>query len=222
MERQIVYITGYPRSGNTWLGRLLADVLGCEYNSFDGEQGDWPGERTPAPYLIRKTHALETPDNERTIFIYRDPRAVAVSLMFYCGFRDLIAAIDAMSIGIDRLGVGGYDQFMATWWNTGKAASEIRYYALHTRPSEALRGIIERVIHADYAEEVYLRAIARQGIQQAQRRYQDTHHLRQGKVGDWRNHFTREAGRLMQERYGSLMRRQGYIDRSDWWESLPA
>ncbi len=222
IDRKIIYITGYPRSGNTWLGRLLADVLGCEYNSYDGERGDWPGDKTDVPYLVRKTHALETPDPEHTVFIYRDPRGVAVSLMFYRGYPDLAAAIDAMSESIEALGVIGYEDFINTWWNTGKAACEVRYLDLHKRPVETLRDLAEKVTGLALDDLVCRRAIARQSIKQAQERYQDMHHLRNGKVGDWRNYFTQSTGRMMQERFGPLMLRQGYIQSVEWWKDLPA
>jgi len=38
---------------------------------------------------------------------------------------------------------------------------------------------------------------------------------------EWKLHFDRESGRLMHEEFGSLMKELGYIEDSDWWESLP-
>jgi hypothetical protein len=44
---------------------------------------------------------------------------------------------------------------------------------------------------------------------------------RKGIVGDWRNHFTLEAGRVFHRRFGDTLIAMGYENRSDWWLELP-
>lgn len=219
--KQIIYITGYPRSGNMWLGRLLADVLGCEYNSADGEAGDWPGDRTDAPYIVRKGHVLDTPDLAHTVFIYRDPRDVATSIYHYLALANIRSAINAMNTRIEKFSVGAYQSFVETWWNTDKAVVQIEYGELHAAPLLTLRRIVERVTDLKLSDAVYQTAIKRQAIAEVQKKYRDWHHMRKGVMGDWVNYFTRGDGQLMQDHFGDLMLKQQYISDSDWWKALP-
>lgn len=46
-------------------------------------------------------------------------------------------------------------------------------------------------------------------------------HRRKGVNGDWRNHFTRETGAVLEEACPGLLRAGGYADSDRWWESLP-
>lgn len=97
-----IYVVGFPKSGNTWLTRLLADVLQVPVRS-----GAMRGGREIAadinivlslegnpPYEIQKIHFLphvffqeidEKP--KRIVYIYRDFRDVAISAFFYFGYQ---------------------------------------------------------------------------------------------------------------------------------------
>lgn len=93
-----IYIVGFPRSGNTWLTRLLADVLQAHVRSraMRGslEAASEINQRLSLPtdtaFTIVKIHFLpkmffeeidEAP--ERILYVYRDFRDVAVSAFFY-------------------------------------------------------------------------------------------------------------------------------------------
>ena len=45
-------------------------------------------------------------------------------------------------------------------------------------------------------------------------------HRRKGVSGDWRNHFTRETGTLLEATCPGLLRAGGYVEADNWWESL--
>ena len=45
-------------------------------------------------------------------------------------------------------------------------------------------------------------------------------HRRKGVSGDWRNHFTRETGKLLEATCPGLLRAGGYVEADNWWESL--
>ncbi len=47
-------------------------------------------------------------------------------------------------------------------------------------------------------------------------------HRRKGIAGDWRNHFTRETGAMLEEACAGLLRAGRYAETDDWWQSLPA
>lgn len=97
-----IYVVGFPKSGNTWLTRLLADILQAPVRS--GAMGaaneiaaDINGELSldhSGTYNIQKVHFLpnyflnkvnEQP--KRIVYIYRDFRDVAISSFFYFQYR---------------------------------------------------------------------------------------------------------------------------------------
>ncbi|MFC1896226.1 sulfotransferase domain-containing protein [Thermodesulfobacteriota bacterium] len=93
-----ISVVGFPKSGNTWLTRLLADLLSCPVH-----QGAMRGnpeiaaeinQRLPrgvdSKFDVRKEHFLPTSHfNEvdevptRIVYIYRDVRDVLISAFFY-------------------------------------------------------------------------------------------------------------------------------------------
>lgn len=214
-----IYIASAPRSGNTWLSRLLGDALDSPLlaNGRDGlDAPEYFGEGRDGDYLIRKTH-----DRKRygtTIFLYRDPRDVAISRFFYRGGlakTTLKAVINTMH---------PYDR-NARWWYDGQDYDVITSYeglsSLKLRVAE-----LDRIIHVvtdkwipyDRLEEVF----EYQSIKSIKSRYGNRFagSVRKGIVGDWKNFFTREHGRLITEKVGELMIEQGYIDDLDWWKEL--
>jgi len=98
-----IYVIGFPRSGNTWLTRLLADALQARVKSHamrgSLELATELNERLALPadtmFTIAKIHFLpamflEEIDQapKRIAYIYRDFRDVAVSAYFYFDNRD--------------------------------------------------------------------------------------------------------------------------------------
>lgn len=46
-------------------------------------------------------------------------------------------------------------------------------------------------------------------------------HYRRGVVGDWRNYFKRDHGRLWEQYFPGFLREIRYEQSDDWWQSLP-
>ena len=97
MRKKNIVIVGYPKSGTTWLSRLVAELIQCPL------QGDWgfntidalfkEGEDRESPFDVYKTHHTndkikQVSDLEiyQTIYIVRDPRDVTVSGIHYFDF----------------------------------------------------------------------------------------------------------------------------------------
>lgn len=59
-KRREIYISSYPKSGSTWLTRLLADVLNCPSGGSTPEQDEkeiaTEGYDRPGKYIVRKGH----------------------------------------------------------------------------------------------------------------------------------------------------------------------
>jgi hypothetical protein len=118
MTRQIVYVLGYPKSGTTWLSRLLGDALSSPVGALNPTRNNLTvateGEGRPGKYYIRQGHATpshkypspvipndyslayKSLTNERIIVMVRDPRDVAISVRHHWGMDSLMKAVRCM------------------------------------------------------------------------------------------------------------------------------
>jgi hypothetical protein len=94
LEREVtifpddVFLTSYPRSGNTWtrflVGNLIYQDVGVSFLNVERlvpdmyKTADWVLRRLPRPRVL-KSHEAFDPRYPKVIYIVRDPRDVAVS-----------------------------------------------------------------------------------------------------------------------------------------------
>jgi hypothetical protein len=100
----------------------------------------------------------------------------------------------------------------------------VRYEDLHKTPFEVLWNIVYALTGLGLTESRIAETFERQRFDVILERFPDYEHsMREGKIGDWKNHFKRDDGRLFQEYFGRLMLDQEYINDGDcdWWEGLP-
>ena len=92
-----IVITGYPKSGNTWITRLVAELIQCPVEGFWQSQHDEiasEGSDRNSPYACYKSHhqlyELESLEALpwKIIYVIRDPRDIVFSGMpyFYRGY----------------------------------------------------------------------------------------------------------------------------------------
>lgn len=92
MKKRII-ITGYPKSGNTWVTRLTAEIMRCPVSGFWCEplnkEEAIEGEKRNSNYQCFKSHfnyeqlnqslKVYGNGNEKIIYVYRDPRDILLS-----------------------------------------------------------------------------------------------------------------------------------------------
>jgi Sulfotransferase domain len=123
------FIVSYPRSGNTWVRFLVANLL----KQDDPASSEYVGARVPDTYRIPdgklvnlprprflKTHESFHPLLPRVIYILRDPREVAPSYLHFLKSRDRIP--DSMTLDSflprfvkGRLGFGSWRDHVVEW-----------------------------------------------------------------------------------------------------------
>ena len=236
-EWKNVYVVGFPRSGTTWLVRLLCDLLDSPGKPFmSSVQPDYSHcQNGKGHYLIQKSHIpayhsiyQHMRETGKIIFIQRDPRDVAVSLMFYRNLpptpeslRDVILTMTAkrQEDAVIPNETIDYKRFVLSYmallsnWETG-------YESLHQIPETELQ-LIHLAITGHSIDPAKIReSYERQKFENVRKQFPEG--LRKGIVGDWKNHFLRSHGELITERLGSLlMLDQGYIMSQEWWKELP-
>ena len=220
-----LFTTGYPRSGNTWMGILLADVLDSPLQEKVGNPIRFYGFSEEGKYVIRKTHACGQIPGP-AVYIYRDPRDICVSRCFYFG-RPMKLTIDQMA-GLlpEETKNRPYEKFARTMKEHKEYYTiAIRYEDLIETPTETLWNVVYALTGLELTESRIAETFERQRFDVVLERFPDPEHfmrkvMRKGIIGDWKNHFKRDDGRLFQEHFGRLMMDQGYIKDGDWWEEL--
>ena len=108
-NKESIYVIGFPKSGNTWLARLLAEITQSEIESSNSvDSADNSAMRRRGGHLICKQHdsvkefSLE---DVPIVYIIRDVRDVLVSAFFFNNrfvTEDLVK-LDSNLRGIKRL-----------------------------------------------------------------------------------------------------------------------
>ena len=84
-----IVVSGYPKSGNTWMTRLIAEALNSPVRGFYGQPSNneisIEGNDRNGKFNIYKSHhtSSELSGIQLRIFIVRDPRQVVLSGSFY-------------------------------------------------------------------------------------------------------------------------------------------
>ena len=232
-----LYTTGYPRSGNTWLGRLLSDLLRSPLQTHVGAGMEWFGKYHDGGHVIRKKHIPsygdEYPDmisDGRVVFIQRDPRDIAVSAMYY---NSMLATEDNLMHVISTMvnlkartdikfyhNVGEYEAWIRSYADNHSAATaNTKYELLHKYPVLELQRILRHLAGIEVDDEWVTECYERQRFDNWKDRYD--HSMRKGIVGDWKNHFTRKPAKFIADHLNKLMMEQGYIKDYNWWIERP-
>lgn len=180
MPKQTIYVVGYPKSGTTYLTRLLGDILnsptgGC-MPELDHTEIATEGQDRPGDYIIRKGHFTLIEDdspltvpyphklnwqrltNEKIVFIVRDPRDICISGAYHWR-QDINTFLDRMIKG-DIAKCGRWDEYVSTWLNYGI----IKYEAIIKYPDNILYDILKN-IDALYCYDRIEQSLERQSFQ---------------------------------------------------------
>lgn len=234
-----VLIVGYPRSGNTYLTRLIADILDSPSTGYKnakplGEEG----HNRKGPYRVMQLHlkpiledkgemlpsawGLSIPryDGTPVFHIVRDPRDIAVSADHYWNVNNLDKTLSAMINGTNPLKSVGPWRLWIEHWLEHDFPVLVKYEEL---VNDTMRTITQLIAGLDYDPKRVSGAVERQSFESRRRmtrrgeialNYGQTiqlHHLRKGVAGDWENHFTNNQKVLARETWGVTASRLGYV-----------
>lgn len=183
-----ITVTGYPRSGTVWVSRLLGDVLDRPIVGAGG--GMSLASREGSGDCIMHAHAaLEG------VMVVRDPRDVAVSVAEFWKWP-LTETLHRMIHGPGPLSLPPWEEYVDSW------ETVVRYEDFHRNaeaelgklleslgetPSKSLGEVVERQSFAAIRAKM-----ERHGGRFAFGRQAQLEHLRNGKVGEWKERFSSE------------------------------
>jgi hypothetical protein len=183
-EKQII-VTGFPRSGNSWISRLLGDTLN---SPVDGWMAAKPisveGADRPGDYVVRQLHLrpLYEPaeraflpssyranvpawNGEKVVHIFRDPRDVAVSVMHYWNMESMDKTLDVMIHGGNPIKVHGtWLHYVSEWLSIEDVPIAHTTYELLHRDTLGIVSVILARLDIPYSINRLKRAIDKQGF----------------------------------------------------------
>ena len=232
MNRQTIYVSAYPKSGSTYLTRLLGDILnsptgGC-ISSEDANEIATEGQDRPGSYVVRKGHYVLIDDDsgdvvprphrmaykqltdEKVVFLVRDPRDICISGAYH--WRATPAEFLDRMINGSIARCGRWDEYVSEWIDYNHDICHMVKY------EDLLAFSYVELIHIEsYIGNGYDRieqAIERQSFANRSEGLDENemrrNNMRKGTVGDWRNHFTKEMQNEVWNEFGWIMERLGY------------
>jgi hypothetical protein len=237
-----IWIVGFPKSGNTFLTRLMGDVLdatimtGYHERKWKALADDELGRvrLNDNLYQIHQAHITTRPlqigQNKVTVlFVFRDPRDVAVSAMHYWMMPDIETAIERVASG-DRLGAGiGWLDYYRRWTQEGKADVSIPFWGLRYKTRmmvEAALLTIDAPVPYDLENIFFNNRIesTRAKIERTPGtdfgrwpKHMQLKNLRKGIVGDWRNYMTTPAQlKMAHDAWGDILLEIGCESNHNW------
>jgi hypothetical protein len=240
------YVMEFPKSGGSWLADMIADYLQVPRPVKSvlpiGTQavihGHWsytPGLRrvfyihrdgrdVAVSMYFRTLHELEHPSysSSRRYYARRFPS------LFGPNPRDPAATLPAFVAEFARRPGGtrlGWAQHISDWaFRDGVV--RLSYEDL----SHDAVGVLADALPRHTGKPIDLRKLEttvdkfsfeRQTAGRQRGSEDRTSFFRKGIVGDWKNHFTREAGRIFDTHFGDMLVRLGYERDRLWWRALP-
>ena len=232
--RQIILVCGYPRSGNTWLSRLLGDALNSPVQGLPGqERGSLAAEglSRPGNYRIIQAHMIPTNwhdftaeevGNKKVVSIIRHPFDVAVSASYFWDI-DFLLVLDLMHSG--HWPFNGFPSWPSYYKTIHRYTDIITSYELLSLNTQAALEVILEKLDCVVSKYRVGKVVDRQSFNKKRQSVQNhperhsydldaqLHSLRRGEMNKWREY---SQGVDMKNRIGlefqRTMKEYGY----DW------
>lgn len=240
------FVVEYPKSGGTWLGRMIADVLNLPFP----QKSVFPIGH-PA---VLHSHWNHMPRLRGVAYLERDGRDIMVSAFFH-RMRLMLTAPPKdqprMRRELEKILGGPFDHtdarthlpaFMEhlfrhpwgarmTWvehvdqWHPAGGLPGVVYVSyeqLRTDPCQHLKRVVEALVDMPIEDWRIEMAVEKFSIERQTGRaagQEDAKHfIRKGVVGDWANHFSPEAAAVFDRLAGETLVRLGYEPDRSWVE----
>jgi len=232
------YVVEYPRSGGTWIAHLLSDYLQIPLPKHSLApiacsaviHGHWK--------YHRRLHA--------PVYVLRDGRDVAVSMMFYAlrrihSQRYYAKRFPSLLRIQNENWAGALPQFLIEWfehpagcrlswprhvrdWAFRPGVNVVRYEDFNRDALSAFRDLLARLDVSGVDERLLAMTIEKFSFQRQTKRdagQEDPNsNKRKGIVGDWRNYFSIEAAEIFEHYSAALLIDLGYESDKEWVKKL--
>lgn len=235
-----VWLVSFPRSGNTWMRFLIANILYPEedvnYKSLNRLVPDfhqhkhWETLGVKKPLAV-KSHYAWMLEYEKVIYIYRDVRDVALSHYYFSHvkrnggrkedrertFGEYLKKVFIEGEPWNQPPFGGWDRHV-WFWVSGKPSIPfilVKYEELWQHPYEEMKKIIEFLgIKIKHTADIQV-AINKSNFDELEKiRARNGVHPKakglKGRPGGWKETLTEGQQDLIWEEFGETMEKLGY------------
>jgi len=236
MGNKIVWLVSYPRSGNTWLRLLLANVqypekvrgyVDIDKLTPDIHQKPWrevcAGEGFRQPVFVKSHHAiLNLYYDWKVVYLYRDGRDVALSCYYYGMWAGTVGGTEAFKDYLrnkflpGKVPFGRWKIHVAVWMGSGLGLNflPIRYEDMLKDPAAELRKVL-KYAGMEVSDEIITQAVDRVSFDRCRERAgpEGVHRLKlglRGRDGGWREVFDEEMKAWFWEDSGRTLTKLGY------------
>jgi hypothetical protein len=250
--QNVLFIAGLPKSGTTWVKKMLASYPGFHellipevttYSLHRGQQFDYDlppdmFQRFKNMLVVTRMHVGGSLHNIRLmhdagvryLVLFRDPRDVAVSAVFYvrrlrwhAKYRYFAGLpVDEGLKAFARQTLPAHVAWFRSWHDNRDPGMSLtlRYEDLLSDPFQAMTEVA-KLFALDHSPDTVEQIVEAQSFQRlSQGRsvgQEDTNsHFRKGVAGDWKNHFTPELKVIYKEQIGDLLIELGYEQNDAW------
>lgn len=228
-------VNEFPKSGGTWVGHMLSSALSVPF----------PRNCIPKlESSIMHGHYLNSFGMTNVLCVWRDGRDVMVSWYYHCLFENEHSNRALVEVVRNDLKFDDYKNiksnlpcfidyvfreqkhpnfswanFVYKWYGRDDVV-HVHYEDLRVNTANELRRVVKELsgkeISIDKAEEItttfsFARMAGRQYGEEKQNSF-----MRKGIVGDWKNHFTKDARKKFATYAGEILIEMGYESNNNW------
>jgi estrone sulfotransferase len=235
-----VFVCSYPKSGTTWLGYLIAQTLRRDddntrmgLNSFTKyvpdvnllytKRGSLAQYNEMADPRFLLCHAMCDEHMPKVVYVIRDPRDTMVSYWHYRKFLspDFNLPLADFLTSKDHWPCD-WDEHVTSWLlpQSHPHLLLVRYEDMHKDAAAVLRRVLEfaGVQQTAARIEAAVEASRFENMRAAEERFgvigkagdENERFVRKGRVGSWQEEMGYSELRILEEKYGNVMRQVGY------------
>lgn len=228
---KFAWLVSYPRSGNTWIRLLLANIqhpekpqgyiatekLVPDFHQIKASFDDFKEKKFGWNPVVIKSHFISHPeyDNWPCVYLYRDGRDIALSYYVYHSYQKKFnwtwhEYLEHFIAG--DVEFGSWKEHIEYWLNRNDNVLMISYEELSEQPVETIKMVCE-FLGITVAKDVIKEAVVRTNYRRLREEVAPPDGLhpdlvgRTGKQGTWHTDFTQKQKNMFEEYAGDLLRK---------------